>query len=53
MLAGATPSACGAYGTRMQAELLAMLSSGAEDAHCPQSCVVWPGGLSLSDLRWE
>ena len=53
MLVGAMPAICGAYGTRMQLELLAMLSSGAEDAHCPQSCVVWPGRPSGSDFRWE
>jgi len=41
MLVGAMPAICGAYGTRMQLELLAMLSSGAEDAHCR-----WQWGLS-------
>jgi len=53
MLVGAMPAICGTYGTRMQLELLAMLSSGAEDAHCPQSWVVWPGRPSESDFRWE
>jgi hypothetical protein len=37
----------------MQLVLLAMLSSGAEDAHCPQSWLVVPGRLSGSDFRWE
>lgn len=38
----------------MQSEPLAMLSSGADDAHWPQSWVVAvPGTLSGSDLRWE
>jgi hypothetical protein len=47
------PATGGAYGTRMQLELLAMLSSGAEDAHCPQTWVVCPGRPSESDFRWE
>jgi len=53
MLSGAMPATGGAYGTRMQLELLAMLSSGAEEAHCPQSWVVWPGRPSESDFRCE
>jgi len=53
MLAGAMPSACGRWGTRMQSELLAMLSSGADEAHWPQSWVVVPGRPSGSDFRCE
>ena len=53
MLAGAMPSACGRWGTRMQSELLAMLSSGADEAHWPQSWVAEPGRLSESDFRCE
>ena len=33
MLAGAMPSDCDWRGTRMHRELLAMLSSGADEAH--------------------
>jgi len=54
MLAGALPSAWGACGTRMQSEPLAIVSSGAEEAHWPQSwVVVVPGRPSESDLRCE
>ena len=37
MLAGAVPTGCGTYGTRMHSEPLDMLRSGADEAHCPQS----------------
>jgi hypothetical protein len=37
----------------MQSEPLAMLSSGADEAHWPQSWVVVPGRLSGSDSRCE
>lgn len=37
----------------MQSEPLAMLSSGADEAHWPQSWVVVPGRPSGSDFRWE
>lgn len=53
MLAGAMPTVCAWYGTRMQSEPLAMLRSGADEAHWPQSWVVVPGRLSESALRWE
>ncbi len=53
MLAGAMPTVCAWYGTRMQSEPLAMLRSGADEAHWPQSWVVVPGRPSGSDLRWE
>ena len=43
MLAGAMPTVCAWYGTRMQSEPLAMLSSGADEAHWPQSWVVGAG----------
>ena len=53
MLAGAMPSACVTCGTRMHSEPLAMVSSGAEDAHWPQSWVGEPGTPSESDFRCE
>jgi hypothetical protein len=38
----------------MQSEPLAMLSSGADEAHWPQTwVVVVPGKPSGSDFRWE
>ena len=53
MLAGAMPALSGANGTRMQHELLVMLSSGAEDAHWPQSWIVCPGRPSEWGLKCE
>ena len=53
MLAGAVPCAWERCGTRMQSEPLAIVSSGADEAHWPQSWVVEPGRPSGSDFRCE
>lgn len=53
MLAGAMPSACVRCCTRMQSDPLAMVRSGAEEAHWPQNWVVVPGRPSASDFRCE